>query len=53
MRKGWLGIAVVLLGVAIAMPDAEARRLGGGRTLGLWWFVIAPPAEGVTIPWRS
>jgi predicted lipid-binding transport protein (Tim44 family) len=44
MSKGWLGVAAVLLGVAIAMPDAEARRLGGGRSLGVQRNVTAPPA---------
>jgi predicted lipid-binding transport protein (Tim44 family) len=44
MSKGWLGVAAVLLGLAIAMPDAEARRLGGGRTLGVQRSVTAPPA---------
>jgi len=44
MSKGWLGVAAVLLGLAIAMPDAEARRLGGGRTLGVQRNVTAPPA---------
>jgi predicted lipid-binding transport protein (Tim44 family) len=44
MSKGWLGVAAVLLGLAIAMPDAEARRLGGGRSLGVQRNVTAPPA---------
>ncbi|MEO8718216.1 MAG: Tim44-like domain-containing protein [Burkholderiales bacterium] len=44
MSKGWLGAVAVLLGLAIAMPDAEARRLGGGRTLGAQRNVTAPPA---------
>lgn len=44
MSKVWLGVAAVLLGLVIAMPDAEARRLGGGRTLGTQRNVTAPPA---------
>ena len=44
MIKGWLGIAAVLLGLALAMPDAEARRLGGARSLGAQRNVTAPPA---------
>ena len=44
MSKGWLGVAAVLLGLAIVMPEAEARRLGGGRTLGVQRNVTAPPA---------
>jgi len=43
MSKGWLGVAAVLLGLVIAMPDAEARRLGGGRSLGVQRNVTAPP----------
>jgi len=43
MGKVWLGIAVMMLGVAIAMPEAEARRLGGGRTLGAQRNVTAAP----------
>ena len=44
MSTGWLGIVAVLLGLAIAVPDAEARRLGGGRSLGVQRNVAAPPA---------
>ncbi|MGH8706706.1 MAG: Tim44 domain-containing protein [Burkholderiales bacterium] len=44
MSKGWLGVAAVLLGLAIALPEAEARRLGGGRTIGVQRNVSAPPA---------
>jgi len=44
MSKGWLGVAAVLLGLAIAMPEAEARRLGGGRTLGMQRNITAAPA---------
>ncbi len=44
MSKVWLGVAAVLLGLVIAMPDAEARRLGGGRTVGVQRNVTAPPA---------
>jgi predicted lipid-binding transport protein (Tim44 family) len=50
MSKGWLGVAAVLLGLAIALPDAEARRLGGGRTLGVQRSVTAPPAAAPTKP---
>lgn len=45
MSKGWFGItAAVLLGLVIAMPEAEARRLGGARSLGVQRNVTAPPA---------
>jgi predicted lipid-binding transport protein (Tim44 family) len=50
MSKGWLGVAAVLLGLAIAMPDAEARRLGGGRSLGVQRNVSAPPAAAPVKP---
>jgi len=44
MSRVWLGLAALLVGLAVAMPDAEARRLGGGRTLGAQRNVTAPPA---------
>jgi predicted lipid-binding transport protein (Tim44 family) len=50
MSKGWLGVVAVLLGLAIAMPDAEARRLGGGRSLGVQRNVTAPPAAAPAKP---
>jgi predicted lipid-binding transport protein (Tim44 family) len=51
MSKGWLGVAaVLLLGLVIAMPEAEARRLGGGRTLGAQRNVTAPPAAAPAKP---
>ncbi|HZN86662.1 MAG TPA: Tim44-like domain-containing protein [Burkholderiales bacterium] len=43
MGKVWLGIAALVLGFAVALPDAEARRLGGGRTLGAQRNITAPP----------
>ena len=53
MRKLLLGFAIGLLGVAIALPDAEARRLGGGRSIGTQRSVtqtkpVAPPARDAT-----
>jgi len=50
MNKGWLGVAAVLLGLAIAMPDAEARRLGSARSLGAQRSVAAPPAAAPAKP---
>jgi predicted lipid-binding transport protein (Tim44 family) len=44
VSKLCLGIAVMMLGIAIGMPDAEARRLGGGRSLGVQRSVTVPPA---------
>ena len=43
MGKFWLAVAAVIFGLALAMPDAEARRLGGGRTLGAQRNITAPP----------
>jgi predicted lipid-binding transport protein (Tim44 family) len=47
----WAGIAAVLLGVALAMPEAEAKRLGGGRTMGAQRNLTAPaPAAAPAKP---
>lgn len=46
MSRIWLGIAALVLGFALVLPDAEARRLGGGRTLGAK-RTIAPPPQAV------
>lgn len=43
MGRLWLAIAAVILGVVLALPDAEARRLGGGRTIGAQRNVTAAP----------
>lgn len=43
MGKVWLAVAAVVLSFAVALPDAEARRLGGGRTLGAQRNITAPP----------
>ena len=45
MRKWLLGFCVVLFGAAIVTTDAEARRLGGGRSVGAQRSVTAPPAK--------
>jgi predicted lipid-binding transport protein (Tim44 family) len=47
MNRLWLAVATVILGVALTLPDAEARRLGGGRTIGAQRNVTAPPAQAV------
>jgi predicted lipid-binding transport protein (Tim44 family) len=47
MSRLWLVVATVILGVAMTLPDAEARRLGGGRTIGAQRNVTAPPAQAV------
>jgi predicted lipid-binding transport protein (Tim44 family) len=46
MSRIWLGIAALALGFALVLPDAEARRLGGGRSLGAQ-RTIAPPSQAV------
>jgi predicted lipid-binding transport protein (Tim44 family) len=46
MSRIWLGIAALVLGFAMVLPDAEARRLGGGRSLGAQ-RTVAPPAKAV------
>jgi predicted lipid-binding transport protein (Tim44 family) len=50
MKRMWLGIAAVMLGLALAMPDAEARRLGGARSLGAQRSVTAPPKAAPAAP---
>jgi predicted lipid-binding transport protein (Tim44 family) len=44
MNRWILGFAVALLGLVMALPEAEARRLGGGRTMGAQRSITnAPP----------
>lgn len=51
MSRMWAVIAAVLLGVALAMPEAEAKRLGGGRTIGAQRNLTAPaPAAAPAKP---
>src|SRR5512134_2440572 len=51
MGRMWAVIAAVLLGVALAMPEAEAKRLGGGRTIGAQRNLAAPaPAAAPAKP---
>ena len=45
MRKWLLAVSVILLGGLVAVADADARRLGGGRSLGAQRSVTAPPAR--------
>lgn len=46
MTKWLLGLCVVVVSGALAIPDAEARRFGGGRTTGMQRNVTkAPPAS--------
>jgi predicted lipid-binding transport protein (Tim44 family) len=43
MGRLWLAVAAVILGIAIAMPEAEAARLGSGRTVGAQRNITAAP----------
>lgn len=43
MRKWLLAVSVILLGGLLAVQDADARRLGGGRSVGTQRNVAAPP----------
>ena len=43
MGRLWLAASVVILGLALALPEAEAKRVGGGRTVGAQRNVTAPP----------
>ena len=45
MCKWLLAVSVVFLGGLVAVEDADARRLGGGRSLGAQRSVTAPPAR--------
>jgi predicted lipid-binding transport protein (Tim44 family) len=45
MRKIVLGFTVALLGAALVVTDAEARRLGGGRSFGAQRSVTSPAAR--------
>ena len=45
MRKWLLAVSVILLGGLVAVQDADARRLGGGRSLGAQRNVTSPPAR--------
>jgi predicted lipid-binding transport protein (Tim44 family) len=45
MRKWILMLSVFVLGGALVATDADARRLGGGRSLGAQRNVTAPPAS--------
>ena len=46
MSRILLGLVVLVLGFALVLPEAEARRLGGARTLGAQ-RTIAPPSQAV------
>src|SRR5712691_8820983 len=45
MKNFLIGVCAVLLGVVLATADAEAKRLGGGRSVGTQRSVTTPPAS--------
>jgi predicted lipid-binding transport protein (Tim44 family) len=45
MRKWLLGISILICGAALVATDADARRLGGGRSMGAQRSVTAPPSS--------
>lgn len=45
MRKWLLAISLTFLGALTAVQQADARRLGGGRSIGMQRNVTAPPAK--------
>jgi len=48
MGKWLLAFSLAFLGTLMAAQDADARRLGGGRSLGAQRSVTAPPARPVS-----
>ena len=58
MRWLWLGILALVVGLVLAPPDAGAKRLGGGRAVGVQRHVTAPastaasakPAAAAAVP---
>jgi len=50
MNKWLLGVCVALLGGIVFIADAEARRFGGGRAIGIQRNVTAPPAKQQAAP---
>src|SRR5205814_9224278 len=45
MRKCLLSFSILICGVALVATDADARRIGGGRSVGAQRSVTAPPAS--------
>jgi len=45
MRKWLLGVCLLICGAVLVATDADARRLGGGRSVGAQRSVTAPPAS--------
>src|SRR3954471_2181184 len=45
MRKWLLALCTLIFGIALFATDADAGRLGGGRSVGTQRNVTAPPAK--------
>src|SRR5437868_11223215 len=45
MRKWLLGIGIALMGATLVATDADAKRLGGGRSVGAQRNVTPAPAK--------
>ena len=45
MAKWLLGICIAIMGATLVATDADAKRLGGGRSVGTQRSVTAPPAK--------
>jgi len=50
MRKWLLSLCLMFLGAALVATDADARRLGGGRSVGAQRSVTPPPASAPAKP---
>jgi predicted lipid-binding transport protein (Tim44 family) len=50
MGKWLLAVSTLILGGVLVVTDADARRLGGGRSLGAQRSVTAPPASAPAKP---
>jgi predicted lipid-binding transport protein (Tim44 family) len=53
MRKLAVSLFVLVLGAGLLSDDAEAARLGGGRSLGAQRQITTPPAKQATPPARQ
>jgi predicted lipid-binding transport protein (Tim44 family) len=50
MRKWLLSLSLIFFGAALVVADADARRLGGGRSIGAQRSVTPPPASAPAKP---
>ena len=50
MRKWLLGLSLAFFGVALIATDADAGRLGGGRSVGAQRSITPPPASAPAKP---